>query len=265
MSAGLRPASLSAAVTGAFGLLDEVRDEVLELGPGQRHHEVLGARRVRRDVRQVDLGRRRRGQLDLGLLGGLLEALEGLLVLRQVDALVLLELGQQPVDDALVEVVAAEVRVAVGGLDLEDAVAQLEDRDVERAAAEVVDGDLLVVLLVEAVGEGRRGGLVDDPLDVEAGDAAGVLGRLALGVVEVRRDGDDRLGDLLAEVRLGVGLELLEDHRADLGRRVGLAVAELDDDAVASWGPSRPCTGRGPCERWTSGSSQRRPMKRLIE
>ena len=126
--------------------------------------------------------------------------------LRQVDALVLLELGEQPVDDALVEVVAAEVRVAVRGLDLEDAVAELEDRDVERAAAEVVDGDLLVLLLVEAVGERRRGRLVDDPLDVEAGDPAGVLGRLALRVVEVGRDGDDRLGDLLAEVRLGVGL-----------------------------------------------------------
>ena len=149
----------------------------------------------------------------------------------EVDALVLLELGQQPVDDALVEVVAAEVRVAVGRLDLEHALAQLEDRDVERAAAQVVDGDLLVVLLVEAVGERRRGGLVDDPLDLEARDAAGVLGRLALRVVEVGRDGDDRLGDLLAEVRLGVGLELLEDHRRDLGRRVALAVGD-DLDAV---------------------------------
>jgi hypothetical protein len=43
------------------------------------------------------------------------------------------------VDQALVEVVAAEVRVAVGRLHLEHAVADLEDRDVERAAAEVVD------------------------------------------------------------------------------------------------------------------------------
>ena len=136
-----------------------------------------------------------------------------------------------------------EVRVAVGRLDLEDALAELEDRDVERAAAEVVDGDLLVVLLVEAVGQRRRRRLVDDPLDVEAGDPAGVLGRLALRVVEVGRDGDDRLGDLLAEVRLGVGLELLQDHRADLGRRVGLAVGELDRARRRTWGPSRRCTG----------------------
>ena len=62
-----------------------------------------------------------------------------------------------------------------------------EDRDVEGAAAEVVDRDQLVlVLAVEAVGQRRRGRLVDDALDVEAGDLAGVLGGLALGVIEVR-------------------------------------------------------------------------------
>ena len=246
-------------------LVDQVGDQVFELGARQRDHQVLGPARVGRDVRQVDLGRGRRGELDLGLLGGLLESLEGLRVGPQVDPLVALELGQQPLDDALVEVVAAEVRVAVGRLDLEDALAQLQDRDVEGAAAQVVDGDLLVVLLVQAVGQGRGGGLVDDPLDVEAGDAARVLGGLALGVVEVGRDGDDRLGDLLAQIRLRVRLELLQDHGADLGRRVALAVGEGDLGCRRCSGLARPCRGQGPCECATSGSSNRRPMKRLME
>jgi hypothetical protein len=55
----------------------------------------------------------------------------------------------------------------------------------------------------EAIGQRRRGRLVDDAQDFQAGDLAGVLGRLALGVVEIGRDGDDRLVDLLAEVGLG--------------------------------------------------------------
>ena len=113
-----------------------------------------------------------------------------------------------------VEVLAAEEGVAGGGDDLEHAVADLEDRDVERAAAEVVDRDLALDVAAEAVGERRRGRLVDDADDVEAGDPAGVLGGLALAVVEVGRDRDDGLGDLLAEVLLGDELHLLQDVRA---------------------------------------------------
>ena len=174
-------------------------------------------------------------QLDLGLLGGLLQALDRHRVAAEVDPLVLLELLQQPVDDPLVDVVAAQVGVAVGRLDLDHPLADLEDRDVEGAAAEVVDGDRLVLLLVQAVGERRRGRLVDQPLDGQAGDAAGVLGGLPLGVVEVGRHGDHRAVHLLAEVVLGRLLQLAEDHRRDLGGRVLLP---LDDDAhVAVVGP----------------------------
>ena len=158
-------------------------------------------------------------QLDLRLLCSLVEALERHLVGAQVDALILLELGRHPVDDRLVEVVAAEVVVAVRRLHLEDAVAELEHRHVERAAAEVEDEDRLVgAFLVETVGQRGRGGLVDDPDDVEAGDLAGVLRRLALRVVEVGGHGDDDVRDRLAEERLGVRLQLLQDHRADLRR-----------------------------------------------
>ena len=50
-----------------------------------------------------------------------------------------------------------------------------------------------VFCLVEPVGERGRGRLVDDAQHFEAGDLAGVLGGLALGVVEIGRNGDDRL------------------------------------------------------------------------
>ena len=88
-------------------------------------------------------------------------------------------------------------------LTLKTPLANLEDRDVERAPAEVVDGDPLGVLLLEPVGERGRRRLVDDALHVEPGDLARVLRGLALRVVEVRGDRDDGLGHRLAQVRLG--------------------------------------------------------------
>jgi hypothetical protein len=163
-----KPESAIACLHGTERALDQVVDQLLELRARDAQVHVLRARGVRRDERQVDLGLRHRRELALGLLGGFLQALERHRVLAQVDALGLLELVGQPVDQALVEVVAAQVGVAVGRAHLEHAVADLEDRDVERAAAQVVDRDLLVRLLVETVGQRGRGRLVDDALDVEA-------------------------------------------------------------------------------------------------
>ena len=227
---------------GLDGAVDEVLHQGLELGPGELDVEVLRPGLVGRDVGQVDVRLLAGAELDLGLLRRLLQPLQGQGVVVQVDALGLLELGREELDDPQVEVLAAEEGVPVGGqhlelvlpLDLRD----LDDGDVEGAAAQVEDRDLLIAaLLVHAVGQGRGGGLVDDALDVEAGDAPGVLGRLALGVVEVGGHRDDRLADGAAEVVLGRLLHLLEDlgrdlrggHLASVDLHPGVPVVRLDD------------------------------------
>ena len=153
-----------------------------------------------------------------------LEPLQRELVAAQVDALLFLEFVGEIVDQAHVEVFAAEERVAVGRLHLEHAVADFQNRNVEGAAAEVVDRDGAGLLLVETVGERGRGRLVDDAQHFEAGDLAGVLGGLALGVVEIGRNGDDRLLDLLPEIGFRRLLHLLQDEGGDLRGRIGLAV-----------------------------------------
>jgi hypothetical protein len=83
---------------------------------------------------------------------------------------------------------------------------------------------------------GRRR-LVDDAQDFEPGDLAGVLGRLALGIVEIGRDGDDGLRHLLAQIRLGGLLHLDQREGGDLRGRIflalgidpGVAVVGFDD------------------------------------
>ena len=111
---------------------------------------------------------------------------------------------------------------------------ELEDGNVEGTAAQVVYGDglLLLLVLVEAEGEGGRSRLVDDALDLEAGDLARVLGGLALRVVEIGGHRDDRLADRLAEIVLGGLLHLLEDEGGDFLGAVALA-GDIDADVGA--------------------------------
>ena len=68
----------------------------------------------------------------------------------------------------------------VGSQNFGNAVAHLDDGDIERTAAEVVDHDLLVGFLIDAVSQRSSRRLVDDTLDVQAGDGTGVLGGLTL-------------------------------------------------------------------------------------
>ncbi len=143
----------------------------------------------------------------------------------QVDAGVLFEFFDQPVHDGFVPVVAAEVGVAIGGFDFEYAVADFEHGDVECATTQVVNRDLFVGLFVEAVGEGGGRGFVHDAQHVEAGDFSGVFGSLALGVVEVSGNGDNRISDFFAEASFGIGLELSQNHGGDFRRAVGFGFA----------------------------------------
>ena len=172
MSLAVTLASAIACSTGPEAALDEVGGDLLERRAHERGDEVLRPVGVGGDERQVDLGLGHRRQLDLGLLGRLEQPLQRLRVVAQVDAVVLLELVGQVVDEPAVEVVAAEVGVARGGAHLDHAVADVEDAHVERAAAEVEDQHGLVRLLVQAVGERGRGRLVDDAQHLEPGDLA---------------------------------------------------------------------------------------------
>jgi hypothetical protein len=128
---------------------------------------------------------------------------KGHFVAAQVDALLPFELSGQVIDESQVEILAAQMGVAVGGLDFKHPVADLHDGNVEGAAAQIEHGDLLFLFLVQTIGQRCGSGFVDNALDIQSGNPAGILGGLSLAVVEVGRDGNHRIGDRLAQVCLG--------------------------------------------------------------
>ena len=205
--------------------IGQVGRHALELGPAELLLQVQRAVWACTDERQVDRGLGHLRQLDLRLLGGFLQPLHRHAVLREVDRVVALEPLDQPIDDPLVPIVAPELSVAVGGLHFHDALADLEQRNVEGAASQVEHEDrLLGPLLVQPVRERRGRRLVDDAEHLEAGDLPGFLGGLSLGVVEVGRHRDHGLRHAVPQEGLRVTLQLVEDLRGDLLGRPALPV-----------------------------------------
>ena len=134
----------------------------------------------------------------------------------------------------MVDIVSAQVRIAIGGLDLNHPFANFENRNIEGATAKIVDGNRFVFLLVESVGKRRCRGLVDNPLHIESGNLASIFGCLALRVVEICRHGYDGIRDLLAKVVFCRSLQLLQNHGGNLLR--GVALSLRNDYNVVSLG-----------------------------
>ena len=150
-------------------------------------------------------------------------------ILLAIETVLIPDFFQDQVGDSSVEVVPAEMRVAIGRQHLKNSVLELEDRNIEGAPTEVVHGDDTLGSLLEAVSQRGRRGLIHDTEDFQPGNQARILGGLSLAVVEIGGDRDHRLSDLLSQMRLGAKLEFLEDHGRDLGRRIGF-VSDLDPD-----------------------------------
>ena len=106
--------------------LEQIDRQLLELRAREAGIQMLRSGGVGRDERQADLRLRGRRKVDLGALRRLEQPLQSLRVGAQVDAVIALELVGQPVDDALVEVVAPEVTVAARRAHLDHAVADVE-------------------------------------------------------------------------------------------------------------------------------------------
>ncbi len=171
-------------------------------------------------------------------------------------------------------VLAAEPAVAARRAHLDEALERLEDGHVERAPAQVEDEQLaLLVRVAVPEGQGGRRRLVEDAVHHEAGDARGFDRGLALRVVEVGRHRDDRVGDRLAEPRLGHALELAQHRRRALRRgprapaeRVGRRRAHvaLEERAAGVRRHHEPVLGRAADEERPVGRDGDRRWREVV-
>merc|ERR1711899_391756 len=131
------------------------------------------------------------GQGPLGSLASSPQPPKSSLVPLDVLLVLTLELVDEVVDHPVVEVLSSQMGVTSGGLDLKDALLNGQDGHIKGATSEIEDENVTLsgsFLLVQTIGDGGSGGLVDDTENIETSDDTRVLGGLSLRVIEVGWD-----------------------------------------------------------------------------
>ena len=124
----------------------------------------------------------------------------------------------EPVRQQMVKIVTTECRVATGGHHLKHPAMQAQDGDIEGSATQVIDGDHPFLAGVEAIGDGRRRGFVEQPQYMQTGQSGRVLGALTLGIVKIGGHRDDHAVEVSPEGR-GTALgQFFQDLGRDLHR-----------------------------------------------
>jgi hypothetical protein len=144
-------------------------------------------------------------------------------MLSDIDVVPLAQMIDREADQFLVEIVAAQMIVAVAGQHFDDVALQVDDRDIEGATAEVIDQRLARAAVAAFIRQRRCRRLVDDAYHLQAGDFAGFARRLALRIGKIGGHGNHRLAHRLTQVRLGNVPQSAQDHRRDFLRAVILA------------------------------------------
>ena len=114
---------------------------------------MLRSASIRSNEWQIDLRLHRGGKFDLGPFRRITKTLQRHLVssAAQIETFALLELVDQPVDDALVQVVTTQVRIAVRSLNFDQAFSNSQDRNIKCPATKIVDRDRLILFLVQTI------------------------------------------------------------------------------------------------------------------
>ena len=125
---------------------------------------------------------------------------------------------------AVVKVIAAQPGIAVCGQHFKYAVPYFQNGNVKRTAAQVVNQYLMVAFLIQAIGQRSSRRLVYYAQHFQTGYLARVLGRLALAVRKICRNGYNRLSYRLAQIALGVLFKLHQYHGRNFLRGVFLTL-----------------------------------------
>ena len=162
-------------------------------------------------------------QLFLCFLCCFFQSLQCHFISRKVYAFFCFEVCQHVICDLLVEVITTQSVVTGCRQYFDNAVTNFNNRYIESTATKVINHDFLFFLIVQSVCQSSCCRLVDDTFYIETCDFSGIFCCLTLCVIEVCRNCDNCLCNLLSKISFCICFQFLKDHSRNFLWRIFLA------------------------------------------
>ena len=135
-------------LAGCYGALNDGLNQLLKLLPRDGSPVTLALRQV-----NINMGLRVEGESNLGLDHGFTQGLNGFSVTAKIEIQITGNVVQGNGEQEVVNVIAAQMGVAISGQHFENALVQLENGNIKGTAAQIIDGHNAIMLFVEAVSQ----------------------------------------------------------------------------------------------------------------
>jgi len=118
----------------------------------------------------------------------------------------------------VIEIVAAQLRIARSRFHFKHAAREFQNRHIKSAATQIVNGVSAFGRVVQPVGDRSGGRFIQETQHVQASELGGIFGGLTLSVVEVSRHGNHRADKLATERFFSAAFERTQNVGRDFNR-----------------------------------------------
>ena len=138
----------------------------------------------------------------------------------QVDPSIRFKFRNNPVHHRHIPIVSTQMGIPIRRLHFKKPVPNIQNRDIKSPTAQIINRNLLILLLIQSVGQRGRRRLVNDPQNFQPSNFPRVFRCLTLTIVEISRHRDHRLGDFFSQLRFRIRLEFGQNKGGNfLGRK----------------------------------------------
>ena len=130
----------------------------------------------------------------------------------EVNAFIFLKFFSQPVDNAVVKVIATQMCITIGRFYFKYTFTQFEDGNIESSATKDVNSNFnILMFFIESVSQCSGCRLINNTANIQSGNFTGFFGSLALSVTEIGRNCDNGFTHRSTQVIFGSFFHFLQN------------------------------------------------------